>query len=53
MAKADPETSALKEQLADAQAQIDSLQAAVADAEARVPMPTESAPVGRRDTTSL
>ena len=35
MAKADPETSALKEQLADALAQIDSLQTAVADAEAR------------------
>ena len=33
MAKADPETSALKEQLADALAQMDSLQAA--DAEAR------------------
>ena len=35
MAKVDPETSALKEQLADALAQIDSLQPAVADAEAR------------------
>jgi len=35
MAKIDPETSALKEQLADSLAQIDSLQAAVADAEAR------------------
>ncbi len=35
MAKVDPETSALKEQLADAEAEIDSLQAAVADAEAR------------------
>ena len=35
MAKPDPETSALKEQLADAVAQIDSLQAGVADAEAR------------------
>jgi len=35
MAKADPETSALKEQLADALTQIDSLQTAVADAEAR------------------
>jgi len=35
MAKADPETSALKDQLADALAQMDSLQAAVADAEAR------------------
>lgn len=35
MAKVDPETSALKEQLADAEAQIDSLQTAVADAEAR------------------
>ena len=35
MAKADPETSALKEQLADALAQIDSLQTAAADAEAR------------------
>ena len=35
MAKVDPETSALKEQLADALPQIDSLQAAVADAEAR------------------
>jgi len=35
MAKADPETSALKEELADALAQMDSLQAAVADAEAR------------------
>ena len=35
MAKPDPEATALKEQLADAMAQIDSLQAAVADAEAR------------------
>jgi len=35
MAKSDPETSALKEQLADALAQVDSLQSAVADAEAR------------------
>ena len=35
MAKVDPETSALKEQLTDALAEIDSLQAAVADAEAR------------------
>ncbi len=35
MAKSDPETSALKEQLAEAMAQVDSLQAAVADAEAR------------------
>lgn len=35
MAKPDPETSALKEQLADALAQLDSLQGAVADAEAR------------------
>src|SRR3990172_1082847 len=35
MAKTDPETSALKEQLADALSQMDSLQAAVADAEAR------------------
>lgn len=35
MAKSDPETSAVKEQLADALAQVDSLQAAVADAEAR------------------
>ena len=35
MAKADPETSALKEELADALAQMDSLQTAVADAEAR------------------
>src|SRR3989304_8972 len=35
MAKVDPETSALKHQLADALAQMDSLQAAVADAEAR------------------
>ena len=35
MAKVDPETSALKEQLTDALAQIDSLQTAVADAEAR------------------
>jgi len=35
MAKPDPETSALKEQLADALAQIDSLQSGVADAEAR------------------
>ena len=35
MAKIDPETSALREQLTDALAQIDSLQAAVADAEAR------------------
>jgi chromosome segregation ATPase len=35
MAKADPETSALKDQLADALAQMDSLQSAVADAEAR------------------
>lgn len=35
MAKPDPETSALKEQLADALAQVDSLQTAVADAEAR------------------
>lgn len=35
MAKADSETSALKEQLSEAQAQVDSLQAAVADAEAR------------------
>ncbi len=35
MAKVDPETIALKEQLTDALAEIDSLQAAVADAEAR------------------
>ena len=35
MAKVDPETSGLKEQLTDALAEIDSLQAAVADAEAR------------------
>lgn len=35
MAKSDPETSALKEQLAEALAEVDSLQAAVADAEAR------------------
>lgn len=35
MTKVDPEVAALKEQVADAQAQIDSLQAAVADAEAR------------------
>jgi predicted nucleic acid-binding Zn-ribbon protein len=35
MAKPDPETTALKEQLAEALAQVDSLQAAVADAEAR------------------
>ena len=35
MAKTDPESSALKEQLADALAQVDSLQSAVADAEAR------------------
>jgi len=35
MAKSDPETSALKEQLVEALAQVDSLQAAVADAEAR------------------
>src|SRR3972149_7048492 len=35
MAKPNPETSALKEQLAEALAQIDSLQAGVADAEAR------------------
>ena len=35
MSKVDPETSALKEQLTDALAEIDSLQAAVADAEAR------------------
>lgn len=35
MAKSDPETFALKEQLAEALAQVDSLQAAVADAEAR------------------
>ncbi len=35
MAKVDPETSALREQLADALAQVDSLQTAVADAEAR------------------
>jgi len=35
MAKSDPETSAVKEQLAEALAQVDSLQAAVADAEAR------------------
>ncbi len=35
MAKPEPETSALKEQLADATSQVDSLQAAVADAEAR------------------
>jgi hypothetical protein len=35
MAKPEPESSALKEQLADAMAQVDSLQAAVADAEAR------------------
>ena len=35
MAKIDPEMTALNEQLADALAQIDSLQTAVADAEAR------------------
>ena len=35
MAKPDPETSVLKEELADALAQIDSLQSGVADAEAR------------------
>ena len=35
MAKSDPETSAVKEQLTEALAQVDSLQAAVADAEAR------------------
>ncbi len=35
MVKSDPETSAVKEQLAEALAQVDSLQAAVADAEAR------------------
>jgi len=35
MAKSDPEMSALKEQLAEALAQVESLQAAVADAEAR------------------
>ncbi len=35
MAKPEPETSALKEQLADATSQVDSLQADVADAEAR------------------
>jgi len=35
MAKSDPETSALNEQLSEALAQVDSLQAAVADAEAR------------------
>ncbi len=35
MAKPDPETAALKEQLADAMSQVDSLQADVADAEAR------------------
>ena len=35
MAKVDPETTGLKEQLTDARAEIDSLQAAVADAEAR------------------
>jgi predicted nucleic acid-binding Zn-ribbon protein len=35
MTKSDPETSVLKEQLAEALAQVDSLQAAVADAEAR------------------
>ena len=35
MAKPDPETFALKEQLSDALVQIDSLQAAAADAEAR------------------
>src|SRR3990172_4396468 len=35
MGKPDPESSALKEQLADALAQVDSLQSAVADAEAR------------------
>lgn len=35
MAKSEPEMSALKEQLAEALAQVDSLQAAVADAEAR------------------
>ncbi len=35
MAKVDPETSALREQLADALAQFDSLQTAAADAEAR------------------
>ena len=35
MAKTDPEATALKEQLSEALAQVDSLQAAVADAEAR------------------
>ena len=46
MAKTDPETSALKEQLADALSQMDSLQAAVADAEAR-------AETGRERLTAL
>src|SRR3970040_305912 len=46
MAKADPETSALKEQLADALSQMDSLQAAAADAEAR-------AETGRERLTAL
>ncbi len=41
MAKVDPETSALKEQLTDALAQVDSLQAAVADAEARATTETD------------
>lgn len=41
MAKVDPELSALKEQLADALAQIDSLQAAAADAEARAATQSE------------
>jgi hypothetical protein len=51
MAKVDPETSALREQLADALAQIDSLQSAAADAEARATSAAErlAAVSGERD----
>ena len=51
MAKLDPETAALKEQLADALSQIDALQSAAADAEARATSAAErlAALQGERD----
>lgn len=53
MAKSDPEASALKEQLGEALAQVDSLQAAVADAEARAATHSDriAALQGELDTT--
>jgi hypothetical protein len=52
MSKNEPETAALREQLADAMSQLELLQAAVADAEARAETQAERAATAQADLES-